>query len=97
VLAATSSTATPSTSLVGRLETLISKNIVLKRGSKGDDVGTIQMFMNEHYSKQSKIDNDFGPRLETDVKKFQAEHKISTTGQLGPQTQKKMLEIAKKQ
>lgn len=96
VLAATSSTATADTSLVARLETLISKNIVLKKGSKGDYVGTIQMFMNEHYSKTAKIDNDFGAKLEADVKKFQTENKISATGQVGSQTQKKMLEIAKK-
>ncbi len=97
VLAATSSTATASSSLVERLETLISKNIVLKRGTKGDYVGTIQMFMNEHYNKNLKIDNDFGAKLEADVKKFQAENKISATGQVGSQTQKKMLELAKKQ
>lgn len=96
VLAATSSTATPKSSLIERLETLVSKNIVLKRGSKGDDVGTIQMFMNEYYNKSLKIDNDFGVRLEADVKKFQTENNIRSTGQLGPQTQEKMLELARK-
>lgn len=97
VLAATSSTATATNGLQTRLETLISKNIVVKQGDKGDYVGTIQMFMNEHYNKTSKIDNDFGKNLVADVKKFQAENKISATGQVGSQTQKKMLEFVKKQ
>lgn len=97
VLAATSSTATSGSSLTARLETLISKNIVIKQGDKGEYVGTIQMFMNAHYNKSAKIDNDFGKNLLADVKKFQSENKISATGQVGAQTQKKMLELAKKQ
>lgn len=97
VLTATSSKISSETSLIARLETLISKNIVVKQGDKGEYVGTIQMFMNSHYNKSAKIDNDFGKNLLTLVKKFQSENKISVTGQIGPQTQKKMLELAKNQ
>lgn len=82
--------------LVTRLEKLIASGVVLKKGSKGEYVGTVQLFMNFHFKKQSKIDNDFGAGLETDVKKFQTANKISATGQVGPQTLKKMLELAKK-
>lgn len=82
----TVSTPTKDTSLAGRIAKLITDKTVLKKGSRGPDVGTIQEFMNLYFQKKSKVDNDFGNTTESDVKKFQAANKITQTGQTGNQT-----------
>ena len=79
-----------SNDLASRIQSLIDQKIVLKAGSKGANVGTIQEFMNKYLAKTLKIDNDFGKTLEANVKTFQAQNKISATGQVGPQTLAKM-------
>ncbi len=86
----TSSTVAPD-SLTSHLKELATAKTVLKKGSKGVSVGYIQQFMNRYFKKTSKIDNDFGVTLESNVKKFQSQNKISQTGQVGASTLQMMI------
>ncbi|NBV42633.1 peptidoglycan-binding protein [bacterium] len=94
--AVTTEPASTAKTLAERLQVIDQQNLVLKKGSKGTAVGTVQEFMNAYYKKNLKIDNDFGKILEEDVKKFQAAMKITTTGQLGDKTLQQMIAWAKK-
>lgn len=82
--------------LAERLQVIDQQNLVLKKGSKGIAVGTVQEFMNAYYKKNLKVDNDFGKTLEADMKKFQIAMKITPTGQLGDKTLQQMIAWAKK-
>ncbi|HRH31623.1 MAG TPA: peptidoglycan-binding domain-containing protein, partial [Candidatus Paceibacterota bacterium] len=70
---------------------LIDDNVLMKKGSRGTRVGTVQKFLVEYGIKLS-IDNDYGDSVVAAVKKFQSEQKLSADGQAGPGTYKKMIE-----
>jgi hypothetical protein len=86
---------TDTTTLSGKIDGLITRNVVLKQGNKGADVGVMQEFMNQYYKRKDKIDNDFGAGLTALVKKFQGSQKLPTTGQIGPRTLEAMKKLAK--
>lgn len=77
--------------LIADLQELIDDNILMKKGSRGTRVGTVQKFLNEYGAKVS-VDNDYGDSVVTAVKKFQSDQKLSADGQTGATTYKKMIE-----
>jgi len=79
------------TGLAGELQKLVDDNVLMKKGSRGTRVGTVQKFLVEYGIKLS-IDNDYGDSVVAAVKKFQSEQKLSADGQAGPGTYKKMIE-----
>jgi peptidoglycan hydrolase-like protein with peptidoglycan-binding domain len=81
--------------LPAKIDDLIKRNTTLKQGNRGNDVGTIQEFMNQYYKRNDKIDNDFGPELAALVKKFQTSQKLPSTGQVASRTLGAMKSLAK--
>ena len=88
----TASVVVSDNSLQTQLQNLLDQKTVLKKGSRGVVVGTVQTFMNMYFKKTLKIDNDFGKTLEADIKKFQAENKITATGQVATKTIQTMID-----
>jgi hypothetical protein len=86
---------TGAVNLSDKIDGLITRNVTLKAGSRGADVGVIQEFMNQYYKRNDKIDNDFGPGLTTLVKKFQVSQKLPNTGQVAARTLAAMKKLAK--
>ena len=60
------------------------RNMLLKKGSKGDDVKELQKLLN------ITVDGDFGPATELAVMRFQAQNGLKTDGIVGPKTWKKI-------
>ena len=56
------------------------KKMLLKKGSKGDDVKELQKLLN------ITVDGDFGPATELAVMKFQGQQGLKTDGIVGPKT-----------
>lgn len=84
-------------SLINDLQKLINDKVYMKKGSKGTRVGTVQEFLNIYNKTSNKIDNDYGPSMETAIKKFQTEQKVTSDGEAGPGTFSKMIDWLKKQ
>lgn len=97
----TPSTPAPSSgensSLITALQKLADDNVLMKKGSRGTRVGTVQEFLNIYNGTDSKIDNDFGATTENQIKAFQKSEGLTADGQAGPGTYKKMIEWLKKQ
>jgi peptidoglycan hydrolase-like protein with peptidoglycan-binding domain len=83
--------------LIDELQKLVTDNVFMKKGSQGPRVGTVQNFLNLYNKTSIKIDNDFGPSMETLIKKFQTDQKLTADGEVGPNTYKKMIDWLKKQ
>lgn len=81
--------------LLKNIETLIANKTILKNGSKGPSVGYIQEFLNLYFNKTLKVDNDFGPTVEANVKAFQKANGVTQTGQIGPLTLGQMVDWLK--
>ena len=81
--------------LINELQKLVDDNIYMKKGSKGPRVGVIQKFLNIYNNTSTRVDNDYGPGLETLVKKFQTAEKLTADGQVGPNTYKRMIDWLK--
>ncbi len=77
-------------SLIDDLQDLIDDNILMKKGSRGTRVGTVQKFLIE-YGIDMDADNDYGDTTVNAVKKFQSDQKLSADGQAGPGTFEKMI------
>ncbi len=77
--------------LIGELEDLIADKVLMKKGSRGTRVGTVQRFLNE-YGIKVGVDNDYGDTTVNAVKKFQTEQKLSADGQTGTGTYQKMID-----
>jgi peptidoglycan hydrolase-like protein with peptidoglycan-binding domain len=77
--------------LIDKLQGLIDDNILMKKGSRGTRVGTVQEFL-KLYGAKVTVDNDYGDTTVTAVKKFQVDQKLSADGQAGPTTYQKMIE-----
>jgi hypothetical protein len=66
---------------------------VLKKGSKGEQVGDWQMFLRGVGLYYSAIDNDFGDITETSTKSFQRNNGLTADGIVGNKTMKKAIEL----
>lgn len=81
--------------LIAKLQTIIDGKVILKQGSKGDQVGALQTFLNKYNKTSTKVDNDFGPGLATAVKAYQSKNGLPVTGQVAEKTIGKMIEWLK--
>ena len=61
-------------------------NGLLKLGSKGDEVRTLQSLLNSKGYSVGSVDGDFGPATEAAVRKFQADHGLGVDGIVGKNT-----------
>lgn len=77
--------------LIGKIQDLIDDNILMKKGSRGTRVGTVQQFL-KLYGITMTVDNDYGDTTVNAVKKFQTEQKLPADGQTGEGTYKNMIE-----
>lgn len=78
--------------LISKLEKLISDNVLMKEGSRGTRVGTVQEFLNVYNGTSNKVDNDYGPGTKTKVADFQKAVSLTADGQAGPNTYQKMID-----
>lgn len=83
--------------LISEIEKLIKDNVSMKKGSQGTRVGTVQKFLNVYNNTSNKIDNDYGAGTEIAIKKFQTEQGLTSDGEAGPGTFRKMVEWLKAQ
>ncbi|WP_213451600.1 peptidoglycan recognition protein family protein [Rhizomonospora bruguierae] len=60
-------------------EAIVAQLPTLKRGSKGAAVGRLQGLLHAAGYRGSKIDGDFGPATEKDLKVFQAKKKVQNS------------------
>ena len=65
----------------------------LKKGSKGENVKTLQRNLNEVLGTNINVDGSFGPNTETTVKAFQKNYGLSVDGIYGPKSAAKMREL----
>jgi len=80
-----------------KIQKLIDDNVLMKNGSRGTRVGTVQEFLNLYNGTDSRIDNDFGNTTENQVKVFQRAEGLNADGQTGLSTYRKMIEWLSKQ
>lgn len=80
--------------LILDLEDLIDDNVLMKKGSRGTRVGTVQEFLVE-YGINMSVDNDYGDATVNAVREFQREQGLSADGQTGPNTYRKMIDWLK--
>lgn len=99
----TPSTSTPGTNnsthsdLISRLQKLISDKVLMKEGSRGTRVGTVQDFLNVYNKTSGGVDNDYGAGTKTKVAAFQKAQGLTADGQAGPATYQKMIDWLNKQ
>lgn len=84
-------------SMIDEIQKIINAGVIMKKGSQGTRVGTIQKFLNIYNKTSTKVDNDFGANMETAVKKFQSSVGLKADGGVGATTMRKMIEWLKKQ
>ena len=65
----------------------------LKKGSKGENVKTLQRNLNEVMDTDIKVDGSFGTITETTVKAFQKKYGLTVDGSYGPKSAAKMKEL----
>ena len=65
----------------------------LKKGSKGENVKTLQRNLNEVLGTNINVDGSFGPNTETTVKAFQKKYGLAVDGIYGPKSAAKMREL----
>ena len=65
----------------------------LKKGSKGENVKTLQRNLNEVLGTNINVDGSFGPNTETTVKAFQKKYGLAVDGIYGPKSAAKMKEL----
>ena len=90
------STSSQYAGLISRLEGLVADNVLMKGGSRGTRVGTVQEFLNVYNGTNNRVDNDYGPGTETRVREFQRAQNLTADGQTGPNTYRKMIEWLQK-
>ena len=81
--------------LIKDLKKLITDKVLMKKGSRGTRVGTVQKFLIEYGIKMT-VDNDYGDTTVNAVKKFQSENGLGADGQAGAGTFEKMIEWLEK-
>lgn len=67
---------------------------ILKKGSKGKEVETLQILLNALGYSCGKVDGDFGTNTDTALKKYQAAHKLTTDGICGQNSWNSILKNA---
>lgn len=70
-----------------------SSSSVLKKGSKGEAVKTLQRNLNTAINAGLSVDGDFGSGTDKAVRNFQSKYGLSVDGAAGPATQKKLAEV----
>ncbi len=78
--------------LTSRLQKLITDNILMKEGSRGTRVGTVQEFLNVYNKTSGGLDNDYGAGTKAKVAAFQKAVGLTADGQAGPATYQKMID-----
>lgn len=73
----------------------VPKNGSLKKGSKGQEVKYLQLFLNWAIDANLEIDGHFGPATEKAVKKFQKQYGLQVDGHFGAKSLAKAKEIKK--
>ncbi len=84
-------------SLINELQKIVNSKIILKKGSQGIMVGSIQKFFNIYNKTSLKIDNDYGVSTVTTITNFQKDQGIAVSGDAGVTTISKMIDWLKKQ
>ncbi len=87
----TTTTSSKYRSLINDLQKLISSNILMKKGSTGTRVGTVQKFLNIYNKTSHRIDNDYGNATKSYVEHFQRNERITADGEAGPGTFRRMI------
>lgn len=85
----------PNQALIDSLQAIIDAKVILKSGSKGAQVGSLQTFLNLYNKTSTKVDNDFGPGLVAAIKAYQGKNGLPVTGQVAEKTLGKMIEWLK--
>ena len=70
-----------------------SSSSLLRKGSKGEAVKTLQRNLNTAIGAGLGVDGDFGSGTERAVKNFQSKYGLSADGIVGPATQKKLASV----
>ena len=85
--------ATPSKydTIIGELQVLINDKIMMKVGSRGTRVGTVQRFLNIYNGTSNRVDNDYGQGMKIAVIAFQKAQGVTADGEAGPGTFQKMI------
>lgn len=71
-------------------------NVLLKRGSKGDDVSVLQRKLNKYMDCDLDVDGIFGSKTYACVVKFQDKYNLEVDGVVGPKTCRKINSNIKK-
>ncbi|MFT5280691.1 MAG: hypothetical protein ACI9AR_000119 [Flavobacteriaceae bacterium] len=82
--------------LITELDKLIDDKVVMKVGSRGTRVGTVQKFLNVFEGKDARIDNDFGNGTKASIVAFQKSAGITSDGEPGPGTYQEMIDWLQK-
>ncbi len=78
-------------SLINELQKLIDDSVVMKKGSRGTRVGTIQEFFNLYNKTKNRIDNDYGASTEKAVINFQKDQGLTADGEADKTLFEKMI------
>ncbi len=87
----TTTTADKDQTLINELQKLIDDKVMMKQGSAGARVGTVQKFLNRYNNTNTKIDNDYGAGTVKLVTAFQKAEGLSADGEAGATTFSKMI------
>ena len=77
--------------LINALQKLVDDNVLMKSGSRGSRVGTVQQFLNIYNNANRKIDNDYGLTTKNLIIQFQKDQGLTQDGEAGPSTFRKMI------
>ena len=84
----------PVTATKPKVENVSVELPVLKKGSEGETVETLQRLLKAHDCGISAVDGDFGSETDAAVRKYQAKVKIGADGVVGQITWNKLLGLA---
>lgn len=80
--------------LVSELQAMISANVILQQGAKGDQVKSVQNFLDWYFDDRTvSVDSDYGPGTVRLIREFQTKELNGGDGRTGPNTMRKMLEL----
>ncbi|OGI87031.1 hypothetical protein A2995_00480 [Candidatus Nomurabacteria bacterium RIFCSPLOWO2_01_FULL_33_24] len=85
------STTSKNQELITALQKLVNDKVVMKSGSQGTRVGTVQSFLNIYKNENRRIDNSFGPTTKNLIIQFQNDQGLTADGEAGTGTFQKMI------